>query len=252
MILNQRCPIVPHGGLSPPSHSVGTRAHPLVDRAADGQFRTGCCLKLCLHRSSSSLGVASSRLTLSPYAGPRDVCKLTFVIAEASKPVKPIGGGKRLGTGSLSSSLLIVWATPAPPLPRKPNLAPESGGFFLVFFVVLNPLHCSLIHSSLFAFTLRTGSVSLPSFFCRYHSELGRYLKVDLSPLWLLFVCPKQSRFLRTSQPRRVSLFIPDETLLHHHVPPERLGFRLPPSFHHFIESCRGQKRCTPVRISSK
>ena len=108
-------------------------------------------------------------------------------------------------------------------------------------------LHCSLIHSS-----LRTGSVSLPSLFCRYHSELGRYLKVDLSPLCLLIVFPKQSRFLRTSQPRRVSLFIPVDTLLHQHVSPERLGFRLPPSFHHLIESCRGQKRCTPVRISSK
>ena len=33
-----------------------------------------------------------------PYAGPRDVCKLTFETEEASKPVTPIGGGKRLGT----------------------------------------------------------------------------------------------------------------------------------------------------------
>ena len=48
------------------------------------------------------------------YAGPRDVCKLTFGIEDACKPVKPIGCGKRLGTGSLLVQAFIVWATPAP------------------------------------------------------------------------------------------------------------------------------------------
>lgn len=32
--------------------------------------------------------------SLSSYAGPRDVCKLTFETEEASKPITPMGGGK--------------------------------------------------------------------------------------------------------------------------------------------------------------
>ena len=58
---------------------------------------------------------------------------MTFVISDACKPVKPISRGKRLGTGSLLVQASLFGRRLPPPLPRKLNLAPESGGLFLVF-----------------------------------------------------------------------------------------------------------------------
>ena len=72
------------------------------------------------------------------------------MIAEACKPAKPMGGGKRLGTGSLPVQASLFGRRLPPPLPRKLNLAPESGWPLSRFFRFTHPLlHYSLTHSSL-------------------------------------------------------------------------------------------------------
>ena len=120
---------------------------------------------------------------------------------------------------------------------------------------------------------LALGPVVSFSFFSLYnhpHSLLISYLPLRLHPTdWFVsstFVilslssrdCPlhrnrffiafaalffrQQSRSLHTIQPQTVSLFILNGALLHH-VPLERLGYRLSSSFHHLIESYRGPER---------
>ena len=71
--------------------TIARGAHP-----SGGQWREWLnsdeeVLRLLLAHAISGLFLTTP---LSSYAGPRDVCKLTFETEEASKPITPMGGGK--------------------------------------------------------------------------------------------------------------------------------------------------------------